>query len=213
MRSTRAAEAVAELGSFGESSYTLINIMKQQLFIISFIVLTMFVATPKIHGDQTPPKSITGPVLFTGSGVRITLGEGWCRYEHPGAGTFVRDGRPCGPTIVNDSGMLTVSLIDKTHSNLESIASGVRAECDSLASADKSSFRRKEFVTESGLAGLHVSYTQENVQPDGRKVVTRCNHYLVTKPDGRCIDIAYLATADRDVSSVFETIRSTLKSE
>lgn len=179
---------------------------------IHLLVLALIVAAPNCYAGTSSPKLVTGAVTFGDSGASITPGEGWyfCKSP-PGAVVFSRNGKACGPIIANDSGMLTVILKDKLHNNLDTMAGELRAECDSLPSADKQSFRRDAFVTDNGLPGLHVSYTQENVQPDGRKVITRCNHYLIVGPDRQGVDIVYLATANRATTSVFEMIRKTLK--
>jgi len=164
----------------------------------------------RCEGAHTPPPAITGTVTFDGSGASLSPGEGWYRYEPPtGAGVFLRDGTACGPIIASESGMLSVSLRDKQHSSLESMAARVRAECDSLASADRRSFRREVFVSESGRRGLHVSYVQRSVR-DGRTSATRCHHYLVINREGRGVDVAYLTDSVRDSKAAHQMIRKSL---
>jgi hypothetical protein len=185
--------------------------MKLNIHTIGFGTLLLFIAAVTCEGAGSLPSPITGTVSFSGSGASLTPGEGWYRCElSAGQEVFLTDGTHCGPVIANESGMLTVSLRDKQHSSLESMAASMRAECDSLASADKHSFHREKFVTEGGLRGLHVSYVQRNVQPDGRVTKTRCHHYLVNRADGRGVDIAYLANSERESKSAHEMIRKSL---
>lgn len=185
--------------------------MKLNIHTIGFGMVLLFIAAVTCEGAAWLPSPITGTVSFSGSGVSLTPGEGWYRCElSAGQEVFLTDGTHCGPVIVSQSGMLTVSLRDKQHSSLESMATTMRAECDSLACADKHSFRREKFVTEGGLRGLHVSYVQRNVQPDGRVTETRCHHYLVNRADGRGVDIAYLVDSEHDSKPAHEMIRKSL---
>src|SRR4030095_3041794 len=97
--------------------------------IIHFVSVSFLIAAVRCDGAHAP--AITGTVTFDGAGASLTLGEGWYRYEPPsGAGVFLRDGTACGPIIASESGMLSVGLRDKQHRSLESMAAGVRAECD-----------------------------------------------------------------------------------
>jgi hypothetical protein len=172
--------------------------MKLNIHTIGFVTLLLFIGAGRCEGAAWPPAPITGTVTFSGSGASLTPGEGWYRYElEAGTGVFLSDGIHCGPIIASETGMLTVSLRDKQHGTLKAMAARVRAECKRLASADGGSFRRDAFVTESGLQGLHVSYVQRSVW-DGRAEATRCHHYLINNRDGRGVDIAYLADAERD---------------
>jgi len=184
--------------------------MKFHVHTIGFAAVSLFIAAIRGEGAQPPSPPIAGPISFIGSGVSITPGSGWYRYDLPaGAGVFVPDGTLCGPIIVSDSGMLSVSVRDKLHSTLDLMAATLRAECQRLASADKQSFRREPFVTESGLRGFHVSYVQRNLR-DGRATATRCHHYLVTNRDGQGVDIAYLADAERDSNVAHQMVRQSL---
>lgn len=184
--------------------------MKLTIHTIGFVTLLLFIAAVRCEGAASLPPPITGTVTFSGSGASLTPGEGWYRYELPaGAGVFLTDGRHCGPVIASESGMLTVSLRDKQHGTLKAMAARVRAECKHLPSADRGSFRREAFVTGSGLQGLHVSYVQRKV--DGRTQATRCHHYLINNRDGRGVDIAYFADAERESNAAHEMIRKSLR--
>jgi hypothetical protein len=184
--------------------------MKLNIYTIRLCTFSLLIAAARCESAHAPPPAITGTITFDGSGASLTPGDGWYRYDPPtGAGVFLRQGTACGPIIANDSGMLSVSLQDKQHSSLQSMAARIRAECDSLAAADRRSFRREAFITESGLRGLHVSYVQRSVR-DGRASVTRCHHYLVINRDGRGVDVAYLADAERDSKAAHQMIRKSL---
>lgn len=184
--------------------------MKLNIHTIGFVTLLLFIAAIKCGGAQPSPPPITGTITFSGSGISITPGEGWYRCEPPtGAGVFFRGGIACGPTIVSESGMLSVGLMDKHYSSLESVAVQVREEYDSILSEDRHSLRREPFVTDTGLRGLHVSYVQRSVR-DGRAAEVRCHHYVVTNRDGRVVDVAYLADARHDTNRAHEMIRQSL---
>jgi hypothetical protein len=184
--------------------------MKRNTHTLQLIVIAFLVAAARSEGAQAPPPAINGTVTFDGSGASLTPGDGWFRYDPPaGAGVFLRDGTACGPILASDSGMLSVSLRDLPHSSLESMAARVRAECDSLASADRRSFHRETFVSEGGLRGLHLSYVQKTVR-DGKAGATRCHHYVFLNRDGRGVDIAYLADTARDAKAAHAMIRKSL---
>ncbi len=73
------------------------------------------------------------------------------------------------------------------------------------------SFKRENFITDSGLSGIHLSYTtwSANINtPDAR------NHSFITQNRlGKCMSVSYITSPDRESAAVLEAIRKTLRVE
>lgn len=164
-------------------------------------VTTLVVACKRESNSFTEQGS--GVVAFTDAGVSLDVGDGWRRANSSPAPPV------CQPMLIGEHGILQAMLFAPDRSDVEKAASGLRATFDADARAVKDSFRQEEFTTQSGLRGIHVSYTQRHEQ-QGRVTETRNHNYIVTNRKGRCVSISYIALARGDSETVHQMVRKSL---
>ena len=165
-------------------------------------VAILFVACKR--DSKSVAEQDSGIVAFSGAGLSLDVGEGWKRMD-------ISPGPPvCPPTLVGEHGMLRAMLFAPDRSDIAKAASGLRAIFDANAGAVKDSFRQEEFTTQSGLRGLHLSYTQRS-EKEGHVTETHSHNYIVTNREGRCASISYIAPAASDSETVHQMIRRSLK--
>src|SRR5262249_13805766 len=99
---------------------------------------------------------------------------------------------------------------DSNRPDPQTAAIKLRASFEASPDADKASFRLEDFTTESGLTGVHLSYTARH-QKNGVVTEMRSHNYIVKNKEGRCVAISYTAPASAEADSVNQMIRKTLK--
>jgi hypothetical protein len=73
------------------------------------------------------------------------------------------------------------------------------------------SFQREDFVTDSGLRGIHLSYTTWSM--DGHTPEARSHSFITHTKLGKCVSISYISSPDRESAAVLEAIRKTSRVE
>src|SRR5882724_7736127 len=145
-----------------------------------------------------------GVVPFPRAGISLTVSEGWQRIDlDPGIPV-------CPPTLIGTNGMLQAMIFDANRPDPKTASSKLRASFEANSDSAKDSFREEDFVTESGLKGVHLSYTS---RPEKNGAVTeiRSHNYIVQNYEGRCVAISYLTSMRAESDAVLQMIRKTLK--
>ena len=170
--------------------------------LVLFAVATILVAC-KREGKLVAEQS-SEAVVFADAGVALDVGEGWKRID-------ISPGPPvCPPTLVGEHGIVRAMLFAPDRSDLRQAASGLRSMFEANADAVKDSFEENEFAAESGLRGLHLSYTERS-QSDGKMIEMHSHNYIVTNRVGRCVSISYITPATSDSGVVHQMIRKSLR--
>ena len=177
--------------------------MKYAILAIAIVAILVFVVAcgRKSAGSVTQP---SGEVVFPRAGIALVVGDGWQRID-------LDAGEPvCPPTLVSSAGMLRGMIFDANRPDPQTAATKLRASFEANPDADKDSFRQEDFSTQSGLAGVHLSYSSRS-QKDGKVTEMHSHNYIVKNKEGRCVAISYLAPARADADAVHQMIRGTLK--
>jgi hypothetical protein len=177
-------------------------------------------------GHATPSYFPTaGRVLFPKAAISIDPGDAWLRSY-----TVWRE--PECELTLRGKGKFTGGFISALQfgQNVTNVQTGIRVRRDEVENQhgfNDSSWLEEPFVTESGLHGMHMSYTRQYPAPFQRGMVlmTQTSHeYLITNTQSRCVGIAYITASSRSeypqstvpvdaVNTVQEIIRRTLKTE
>jgi hypothetical protein len=145
-----------------------------------------------------------GVVSFPRAGISLTLSEGWQRIDlDPGIPV-------CPPTLIGTNGMLQAMIFDANRPDPKTASSKLRASFEANSDSVKDSFSEEDFVTESGLKGVHLSYTAVS-EKNGAVTKMRSHNYIVHNREGRCVAISYLTTVRTESDAVHQMIRKTLK--
>lgn len=143
-----------------------------------------------------------GVVGFPRAGISLTIGEGWQRVDlDPGIPV-------CPPTLIGTNGMVQAMIFDANRPDPKAASSKLRASFESNSDSVKDSFLEEDFVTESGLKGVHLSYKSRS-EKDGAEM--RSHNYIVQNREGRCVAISYITSKRVESDAVHEMIRKTLK--
>lgn len=170
---------------------------------LTFVAITGFLVACKREGKLAGEQA-SGPVVFADAGVALDVGEGWKRID-------ISPGPPVSPpTLVGERGMVRAMLFAPDRSDIRNAVSGLRSTFEADAEAVNGSFQEREFASESGLHGLHISYAQRSAS-DGTMIEMHSHNYVVTNRAGRLVSISYLAPAANDSEVVHQMIRKSLR--
>lgn len=177
--------------------------MKPTLLVIALFALAVTLVACKRKSAEVAPTQ-SDFVAFAGSGLTLVPGDGWKRIEiSAGLGQ-------CPPTLVGTSGLIQVLILPPERSDPQVAVTGFRAAFDANPKAVKDSFRQEQFISESGLQGLRLSYSQQS-EKDGQVTESRSYNYIVRNREGRGVGVNYIAIAKGDSDAVHQMIRQTLK--
>ena len=165
-----------------------------------FAVLLLGCRPERMQNKPVNPRTMT----FAQAGVSLVVGEEWqSRNVDSDRGLYP-------PTLVSQAGSIRVVLLPPDRSDPAIVADGLRAAFDLNPRAAKHSFHRQQFVSDTGVSGLCVSYLQQ-ASASGGESTRENSHYLVKNRAGRCVVINYLASADgADSSAIHRMLRTSL---
>lgn len=142
-------------------------------------------------------------VEFKPALVSIDPGKGWKRTD------FTPSPPACSPQLTSKSGMINVLMVDTDTTDLKQAADKLQASSAVTGRAAPDSFKQEDFVSDSGLNGIHLSYAGRSfrsVTPDMR------NHSFITKNrSGQFVSINYSASPETESNAVLDAIRKSLK--
>jgi len=94
---------------------------------------------------------------------------------------------------------------------VKAAAEKLKANLVSSGKAPANGFKNEEFTTESGLAGVHFSYTGKSSKSD--KPDARSHHFITRNMRGRCVSISYITAPELESSDIIAAIEKTLRVE
>jgi hypothetical protein len=148
----------------------------------------------------------SGVVSFPDTGVALAPGADWEPTEAPSVRRVALKGQ--GPF---DGSVIKV-YVPTDGTDVQSGVALLRSNAEGRPEVSQDSFKQEDFVSESGVRGIHFSY--ESSDPEhrvARKV--RAHDYLFQNKNGRCVVIFYVTYADRDPDTVHQMILKTLTLE
>jgi len=173
----------------------------------SALALAVAVALFAVTCGCKPDRSVAqqpGEVVFPRAGISLVVGDRWQRIDlDPGVPV-------CPPTLVGPAGMIRAMIFDANRPDPQSAATRLRVSFESNSDADKGSFRQDDFKTDTGLAGVHLSYTARSRKDDTITAI-RSHNYIVKNKEARCVAISYTVPARAEADSVHQMVRKTLK--
>jgi len=144
-------------------------------------------------------------VTFKPALVSIDPGAGWRSMDVPAQPPA------CSPRLMSPMGMINAVVLDADDIDLKKAADKFQTSFASTGKAIPDSFKQEDFTTESGLRGIHLSYTGQSAKsttPDMR------SHSFITQArPGRYVSISYITSPDVESGAVLEAIRKTLRVE
>ena len=169
--------------------------MKNLVLLVTAIGLLVLVGACKPQAGKPVPQK-PGEVIFSPAAISITVGKDWLRI----------DGKKrqlvCSPTLVGKGGMIHGMLYGSGFKDLKSAAVQLRESFETNPMAVKDSFRQEEFTTDSGLQGIHLSYTTGNMFS---------HSYIIKNGAGNCAGISIITSGGSEGDAALEMIRKTLK--
>ena len=164
--------------------------------VIACIALVVVLVIRLIHPTR---------VTFSPANMSIDPGKGWKEVKTPATLTV------CSPRLVGQAGMINAVLLDEDLTEVKAAADKLQANLVTAGRAPADAFKQDEFTTESGLAGVHLSYTDRTTTRDGHEV--RSHHFITRNMHGRCISISYITSPEMESSKVIAAITKTLRVE
>jgi len=150
--------------------------------------------------------SSSGVVSFPDTGVALVPGADWQPTEAPTVRRVMLKGQ--GPF----AGCIIKVYKPTDGADVQSGVALLRSNAVARPEVSPDSFKQEDFVSDSGVRGIHFSY--ESSDPEhrvARKV--RAHNYLFPNKDGRCVVIFYATFADKDSATVHQMILKTLTLE
>jgi hypothetical protein len=155
-----------------------------------------------IHDETVKPTP--GCVVFQEAGISIETEESWQRIE-------LSPGLPvCPPTLIGPSGMVRGMLFRPEFTEPAGAAEQLRNAHAANSPQLAVTFRQEEFSTEAGLKGIHTSHSQPS-ESEASPGEVRSHNYIVKNHAGRCAAINYITTSQRDIDSVHQMVRRSLR--
>ena len=143
-------------------------------------------------------------INFKPASVSIDPREGWKRLNIPAMPPV------CSPRLISKAGVINVLLLDD-FTDIKKATDMLQERFTTTTKAMPDSFKREDFLTDSGVKGIHLSYTTwsaHSTTPDAR------SHSFITQNRlGKCVSISYITSPDRESAAVLEAIRKTLRVE
>jgi hypothetical protein len=154
--------------------------------------------------------SSSGVVSFADSDIALVPGADWLQTEPP------IDRQVVCPPVLKGQGPFDGAVIRVyVPADVADAQSGVvllRAKAASRPEVSQDSLKQEDFVSDSGVRGIHFSYESSDPKHRvARKV--RSHSYLFQNKQGLCVVIFYITFADKDSDSVQHMILKTLTLE
>lgn len=144
-------------------------------------------------------------VTFKPALISIDPGEGWKLVETPATPPT------CTPALVGQAGLINAVMLEGEVADAKQMADKVQAMFVANSKAVPDSFKQENFTTDSGLNGVHLSYSAKGAK--GGASDTRSHSFITRNGSRRYISISYITSPDAESAAVLEAIRKTLQVE
>ena len=173
---------------------------------VILLVLAGILILLQVHGPPVP----AGAVVFKSARILLSPGTGWKPVESGGY-TLVRN--ICLPVLEGEGqfkgGTIEVLSSPDFPKDPEAMATNLVKGLRSDPSVLKDTLRVDDFITQSGLRGIHIAcrivVSDENRHGDA---IAHC--YLVRNAQGRCVRLNYTTVPGHDLEAVHQMVLTTL---
>jgi hypothetical protein len=142
-------------------------------------------------------------VTFKPALVSVDPGADWVRMDLPAALPA------CTPRLMSKVGMINALFLEDV-TDIKKAADQLQSSFSSTGGAVPESFKQEDFTTDSGLPGIHLSYT---AKATGTAPGMRSHSFITHNLTGKCVSISYITSPEVESAAVLEAIRKTLRVE
>jgi hypothetical protein len=168
----------------------------QVRLVIACVALGIFVIVKMINPTR---------VTFSPANMSINPGKGCKEVKIPATAAV------CSPRLICKSGMINALVLNEDLTDAKAAAEKLQASLVSAGKASADAFQQQDFTTESGLPGVHFSYTGKSANSD--KPDVRSHRFITRNMHGRCISISYITSPEQESSALIAAIIMTLRVE
>jgi len=143
-------------------------------------------------------------IYFKPAKISIDLAERWKRLDLPATPPV------CSPRLINKGGRITALSLDG-FTDIERATDMLQERFTMTTKAMPDSFQREDFTSDSGLRGIHLSYSTWSL--NGQTPDARSHSFVTQNRQGKCVSISYITSPDHESAAVLEAIRKTLRVE
>jgi hypothetical protein len=143
-------------------------------------------------------------VMFNPARMSVDPGVGWVRMDIPAALPA------CTPRLMSKVGMINAVFLEDI-TDIKQAANQMQTSFSHTSGAVPESFKQEDFTTDSGLTGVHLSYTAKSVNSNTPEM--RSHSFITHNLTGKCVSISYITSPDVESAAVLEAIRKTLRVE
>jgi hypothetical protein len=166
----------------------------------TIILLVAFVGVVGLGTGCKP----SNRVAFKPALMSVDLGEGWARLNIPAIPPV------CSPSLAGKGGMINALLLEDD-TDINKAADELRTAFSKTGRAIPDSFKQENFSTDTGLPGIHISYTGRS-KADGPPDM-RSHSFVTHNMLGKCVAISYITSPEKESPAVLEAIQKTLRVE
>jgi len=143
-------------------------------------------------------------ITFKPANVSVDPGEGWKRLDLPAEPPV------CSPRLICKAGMINALYLDE-FTDVKKAADFLQSRFASTSKVVADSFKQEDFTTDSGLSGVHLSYTA--VSKNSSTPDERSHSFITQNMMGKCISVSYITSPSDESAAVIKAICKTLRVE
>jgi hypothetical protein len=166
---------------------------------IALCLAGFFILSLPLHIRARGPEQQV--VTFSEEGVSLTLKGRWMESEL----NSTKCAQP--PKLTGSAGTIRAMLLPPDLKSPVRAAAGLEESLASRPNSVRRSALRDDFITATGLAGIHISFCQAT----GAEGESHSHHYLVKNRDGRCVAINFVGADRPDAEQGDQMIRHSLR--
>jgi hypothetical protein len=143
-------------------------------------------------------------INFKPANVSVDPGEGWKRLDVPAEPPV------CSPRLICKAGMINALVLDD-FTDIKRAADFMQSRFATTSKVVADSFKQEDFTTDSGLNGIHLSYTAgsaNSTTPDRRS-----HSFITHNMVGKCVSVSYITSPSDESVVVLEAICKSLRVE
>jgi len=167
----------------------------QVRLVIACVALVIFAIVKMINPTR---------VTFSPANMSIDPGKGWKQLKIPATSAV------CSPRLVSKSGMINALVLNEDLTDAKAAAEKLQTSLVTAGKATADAFQQQEFTTESGLPGVHFSYTGKSANSE---TLLTSHQFITRNMHGRCISISYITSSEQESSALIAAIMKTLRVE